>query len=141
METEPSSVPVVGTDGTKIRLADGSKLIDGIASWWTACHGYNHPHIRTAVTKQLEKMPHIMFGGLVHEPGLVLAKRLTDILPEPLERVFFSESGSVSVEIGLKIAIQYWINKCKPRRNRVISFMGGYHGDTFGAMSVCDPEE
>lgn len=141
METEPSPVPVVGTDGTKIRLADGSKLIDGIASWWTACHGYNHPHIRTAVTKQLEKMPHIMFGGLVHEPGLVLAKRLTDILPEPLERVFFSESGSVSVEIGLKIAIQYWINKGKPRRNRIISFMGGYHGDTFGAMSVCDPEE
>ena len=141
METSPAPAPVVGTDGTKIRLADGRELIDGIASWWTACHGYNHPHIRAAVAKQLETMPHVMFGGLVHEAGLRLAERLTDLLPSSLERVFFSESGSVSVEIALKMAIQFWINKGRPGRNRIISFLGGYHGDTFGAMSICDPEE
>ena len=141
METEPVPAPVVGTDGTKIRLADGRELIDGIASWWTACHGYNHPHIRAAVAEQLETMPHVMFGGLVHEAGLRLAERLTDLLPSSLERVFFSESGSVSVEIALKMAIQFWINKGKPGRKRIISFLGGYHGDTFGAMSICDPDE
>ena len=141
MQTTPPPTPVVATNGTRIRLADGRELIDGIASWWTACHGYNHPHIRAAVAKQLDVMPHVMFGGLVHEPALLLANRITDVLPNPLSRVFFSESGSVSVEIALKMAIQFWINKGRPERNRIISFLGGYHGDTFGAMSVCDPEE
>ena len=141
MQTSPLPTPVVGTDGTKIRLADGRELIDGIASWWTACHGYNHPYIRAAVAKQLETMPHVMFGGLVHEAGLRLAKRITELLPSSLDRVFFSESGSVAVEIALKMAIQFWINKGRPGRNRIISFLGGYHGDTFGAMSICDPEE
>ena len=141
MQTSPLPTPVVGTDGTKIRLANGRELIDGIASWWTACHGYNHPYIRAAVAKQLETMPHVMFGGLVHEAGLRSAKRITELLPSSLDRVFFSESGSVSVEIALKMAIQFWINKGRPGRNRIISFLGGYHGDTFGAMSICDPEE
>ena len=141
MQTEPPPTPVVSADGTRIRLADGRELIDGIASWWTACHGYNHPHIREAVVKQLEVMPHMMFGGLVHEPALSLAERITKALHRSLDRVFFSESGSVSVEIALKMAIQFFINKGQPERNRIISFLGGYHGDTFAAMSVCDPEE
>ena len=105
MQTEPPPTPVVSADGTRIRLADGRELIDGIASWWTACHGYNHPHIREAVVKQLEVMPHMMFGGLVHEPALSLAERITKALHRSLDRVFFSESGSVSVEIALKMAI------------------------------------
>ena len=109
MQTTPPPTPVVATNGTRIRLADGRELIDGIASWWTACHGYNHPHIRAAVAKQLDVMPHVMFGGLVHEPALLLANRIADVLPNPLSRVFFSESGSVSVEIALKMAIQFWI--------------------------------
>ena len=141
MQTSPPPVPVVGTDGVRLKLADGRELVDGIASWWTACHGYNHPHIRAAVSAQLDTMPHVMFGGLVHEPALRLARRLAGLMPSPLARVFFSESGSVSVEIALKMAIQYWVNRGEPDRKRLVSFLGGYHGDTFGAMSVCDPEE
>jgi adenosylmethionine-8-amino-7-oxononanoate aminotransferase len=130
---------VVRTHGTRIVLADGRELIDGIASWWTACHGYNHPHIREAVSRQLEEMPHVMFGGLVHEQALTLARRLTGLLPGDLSRVFFSESGSVAVEVALKMAQQYWINHGVAARTRFVSFKGGYHGDTFGAMAVCDP--
>ena len=141
MQTETPPAPVASANGTRIRLADGRELIDGIASWWTACHGYNHPHIRKEVVKQLEVMPHIMFGGLVHEPAFSLAQKITGALPGPLDRVFFSESGSVSVEIALKMAIQFFINKGQSERNKIISFLGGYHGDTFAAMSVCDPEE
>jgi adenosylmethionine-8-amino-7-oxononanoate aminotransferase len=141
MKTEPLAVPVERTEGTRIYLANGQELIDGMASWWTACHGYNHPYIRRAIEKQVKVMPHIMFGGLVHEPALTLAAKLAKLLPSSLNRVFFSESGSVSVEIAMKMAIQYWINKGSAGKTRIISFRGGYHGDTLGAMSICDPEE
>ena len=121
-------------------MADGRELIDGIASWWTACHGYNHPHIRAAVERQLAAMPHVMFGGLVHEPALTLARRLVGLLgPGDLDRVFFSESGSVAVEVALKMAVQYWRNQGRGR-TRFLAFTGGYHGDTTGAMAVSDPQ-
>ena len=139
MKTAVPPLPVVATDGVRITLADGRVLIDGIASWWTACHGYNHPHIRTAVARQLEQMPHVMFGGLAHEQALKLARRLADLLPGDLDRVFFSESGSVAVEVALKMAVQYWINSGAKERNRFVSFRGGYHGDTAGAMAMSDP--
>ncbi len=139
MKTVSSPLPVVGTEGARIQLADGRELIDGIASWWTACHGYNHPHIRRAVMRQLEQMPHVMFGGLAHEQALTLARRLTTLLPSDLSRVFFSESGSVAVEVALKMAVQYWANREAPERTRFVSFRGGYHGDTAGAMTMSDP--
>src|SRR5215475_2267475 len=131
-------LPVARTQGCRIVLADGRELVDGIASWWTACHGYNHPHIRAAVAHQLEIMPHVMLGGLVHEQALTLARRLAGMLG--LDRVFFSDSGSVSVEVALKMATQYWLNRGAPGRRRFLAFKGGYHGDTTGAMAVCDPE-
>ena len=134
-------LPVVATEGVRLRLADGTVLIDGIASWWTACHGYNHPHIQAAIADQLATMPHVMFGGLAHEPAFRLAERLASKLPGDLGRVFFSESGSVSVEVGMKMAIQYWINRGAPLRRKFVSFLGGYHGDTLGTMAICDPEE
>ena len=109
---------MVRTQGSRIVLADGRELIDGIASWWTACHGYNHPHIRHAVARQLEQMPHVMFGGLAHEPALTLARRLAALLPGDLARVFFSDSGSVAVEVALKMAVQYWINRGVQRARR-----------------------
>jgi adenosylmethionine-8-amino-7-oxononanoate aminotransferase len=141
MKTAPAPLPVVATRGSRIVLADGRELIDGIASWWTACHGYNHPHIREAVAHQLETMPHVMFGGLVHEHPLRLAQRITSLLPGDLTRVFFSDSGSVAVEVAMKMAVQYWINRGRRGRTRFVSFKGGYHGDTTGAMAICDPEE
>jgi len=141
MKTAPAPLPVASTQGTHITLADGRVLVDGIASWWTAAHGYNHPHIRAAVEAQLAKMPHVMLGGLVHEPAARLAARLAAKLPGDLSRVFFSESGSVSVEIAMKIALQYWRNRGQEGRARFIAFSGGYHGDTFAAMSVCDPDD
>ena len=125
----------------RVSLADGRTLIDGVSSWWTACHGYNHPHIRAAVAAQLERMPHVMLGGLAHAPALSLAERLATLLPGDLEHVFFSESGSVSVEVAMKMAVQYRLNRGEPDRTRFLSFRGGYHGDTFAAMSICDPEE
>jgi adenosylmethionine---8-amino-7-oxononanoate aminotransferase len=131
---------VARTEGCRIVLADGRELIDGIASWWTACHGYNHPHIRQAVERQLAIMPHVMFGGLVHEQALTLARRLAALLPGDLDRVFFSESGSVAVEIAMKMAQQCWINRGEPRKKKFIAFKGGYHGDTIGAMAVSDPD-
>jgi adenosylmethionine---8-amino-7-oxononanoate aminotransferase len=138
MKTMPPPLQVVRTDGCRIVLADGRELIDGIASWWTACHGYNHPHIRQAVERQLAVMPHVMFGGLVHEQPLRLAQRLAALLPGDLERVFFSESGSVAVEIAMKMAVQYWLNQGMRRRCKFVAFSGGYHGDTTGAMAVSD---
>ena len=123
-------------------LADGRELIDGIASWWTACHGYNHPAIRDAVrARSLSAMPHVMFGGLVHEPALTLARRLTALLPAGLDRVFFTDSGSVAVEVAMKMAVQYWLNRGERGRTQVLAFKGGYHGDTFATMAVCDPDE
>lgn len=141
MKTAPAPLPVTRTQGTRITLDDGRELVDGIASWWTACHGYNHPHIREAVQRQLEIMPHVMFGGMVHEQALMLAKRLADMLPDDLERVFFTESGSVSVEVALKMAIQYWLNRGQRKRRKFVHFRHGYHGDTFGTMAVTDPDE
>jgi adenosylmethionine-8-amino-7-oxononanoate aminotransferase len=141
MKTAPAPLAVTATHGSRIVLADGRELIDGIASWWTACHGYNHPHIRAAVARQLAQMPHVMFGGMVHEPALKLARQLTTLLaPSGLDRVFFSDSGSVAVEVALKMAVQYWINKSVRGRTRIVAFKGGYHGDTTGAMAVSDPE-
>jgi adenosylmethionine-8-amino-7-oxononanoate aminotransferase len=140
MKTAPPPLVVKATHGCRIVLADGRELIDGIASWWTACHGYNHPHIRAAVERQLATIPHVMFGGLVHEQALTLARRLADLLgPANLDRVFFSESGSVAVEVALKMALQYWRNRGVFGRDRIVAFKGGYHGDTSGAMAVSDP--
>jgi adenosylmethionine---8-amino-7-oxononanoate aminotransferase len=139
MKTAGDPLPVVATRGSRIVLADGRELIDGIASWWTACHGYNHPHIAAAVRRQLEAMPHVMFGGLAHEPALTLARRLAALMPAGLDRVFFSDSGSVAVEVAMKMAVQYWRNKGVAGRTRFVAFNGGYHGDTTGAMAVSDP--
>src|SRR6516164_11678531 len=141
MKTARPPLPVVRTQGCRIMLADGRELIDGIASWWTACHGYNHPHIRAAVERQLATMPHVMFGGMVHEQALTLARRLAaTMVPSGLDRVFFSDSGSVAVEVALKMALQYWRNRGIRGRTRIVAFKGGYHGDTTGAMAVSDSE-
>jgi adenosylmethionine---8-amino-7-oxononanoate aminotransferase len=139
MKTARAPLPVARTHGSRIVLADGRELIDGIASWWTACHGYNHPHIRQAVERQLALMPHVMFGGLVHEQALTLARRLVALVPGDLGRVFFSESGSVAVEIAMKMAVQFWVNQGVPKRKKFVTFSGGYHGDTAGAMAISDP--
>ena len=129
------------TAGSRIILDDGRELIDAVASWWTACHGYNHPHIVMAMEKQLHAMPHVMFGGLVHEPAEKLAARLAVMLPGPLNRVFFADSGSVAVEVAMKMAVQFGLNQGDTGRTRFLSFRDGYHGDTLAAMSVTDPDE
>ena len=141
MKTALPPLSAASTQGSRITLTDGRVLIDGIASWWTACHGYNHPHIADAVAGQLARMPHVMFGGLTHEPAQRLAARLAALLPGDLERVFFSDSGSVSVEVAIKMAAQYWLNRGVRDRSKLVAFRGGYHGDTFATMSVCDPDE
>lgn len=133
--------PVVSAQGCRITLAGGRELIDGLSSWWSACHGYGHPHILASVEKQLKTLPHIMFGGLAHEAAYTLAQRLAKITPGDLNRVFFADSGSVAVEVALKMAIQYWRNKGKPNKTKFVCFRHGYHGDTLGAMSVSDPEQ
>jgi adenosylmethionine---8-amino-7-oxononanoate aminotransferase len=141
MKTAAPPLSVVRTEGSRIQLADGRTLIDGIASWWTACHGYNQPAIRHAVAKQLKQMPHVMFGGLVHEPAATLARRLAMLLPGDLNHVFFSDSGSVAVEVALKMAVQYWINRGAKGNSQFVAFKDGYHGDTTGAMAVSDTED
>jgi adenosylmethionine-8-amino-7-oxononanoate aminotransferase len=141
MKTAAAPLAVARTEGTRIHLADGRVLVDGVASWWTACHGYNHPHIRDAVRRQLELMPHVMFGGLANEPALTLARRLSALLPPGLERVFFCDSGSVAVEVAVKMAVQYWLNRGVRGRTRLLAFSGAYHGDTFATMALCDPED
>ncbi|HEX6996616.1 MAG TPA: adenosylmethionine--8-amino-7-oxononanoate transaminase [Gammaproteobacteria bacterium] len=141
MHTAPPPLEAVRTAGVRIYLADGRGLVDGTSSWWTACHGYNHPVIRRAVEAQLERMPHVMLGGLVHPQAERLAERLAALLPGELDRVFFSESGSVAVEVAMKMAVQFWLNRGERRRTRFLAFQHAYHGDTFAAMSVCDPEE
>jgi adenosylmethionine-8-amino-7-oxononanoate aminotransferase len=133
-------LPVVSAEGMYLRLADGRALLDGTASWWTAAHGYRHPQIEQAVKRQLERLPHVMMGGLAHEQAYRLATRLAALLPGDLDHVFFSESGSVAVEVAMKIAAQYWLNRGE-RRTGFLAFRGGYHGDTFATMGVCDPEE
>lgn len=141
MKTARPPLPVVATRGSRLVMADGRELVDGLASWWTACHGYNHPHIAAALHEQIERMPHVMFGGLAHEPAYRLAERLARIMPGDLNHVFFAESGSVSVEIAMKMALQFHINRGVAGRTRFLAFRGGYHGDTLATMTVCDPEE
>ncbi|ADG11077.1 adenosylmethionine--8-amino-7-oxononanoate transaminase [Caulobacter segnis] len=141
MKTARPPLPVVATRGSRLILADGRELVDGLASWWTACHGYNHPHIAEALRAQIERMPHVMFGGLAHEPAYRLAERLARMLPGDLDHVFFAESGSVSVEIAMKMALQFHINRGARGRTKFLAFRGGYHGDTLATMTVCDPEE
>ncbi len=141
MKTAPLPLAVVGAEGVRLKLSDGRELIDGVASWWTAAHGYNHPHILEVVGRQLATLPHVMLGGLAHEQAYVLATRLAKMLPGDLSRVFFTDSGSVAVEVALKMAIQFWINRGERGRTKVVSFKQGYHGDTFGTMAICDPDE
>jgi adenosylmethionine-8-amino-7-oxononanoate aminotransferase len=133
------SLPVESAQGVRLRLADGRELIDGMASWWCAIHGYRHPALDRALSGQLASMAHVMFGGLTHEPAIRLAQRLTELAPEGLERVFFADSGSVSVEVAIKICLQFQRAAGREGRTRLLTVRGGYHGDTFGAMAVCDP--
>ena len=141
MQTTPLPLPVVSARGVRITLADGRELIDGIASWWCACHGYRHPHITTQVVRQLDTLPHVMFAGLAHEPAYTLARRLASITPKGLNRVFFSDSGSTAVEVAMKVAAQFWSNQKKPCKSKFVCFRNGYHGDTMGCMSLADPEK
>jgi len=141
MKTAAPPLHVTSTNGVQITLTDGSTLIDGIASWWTACHGYNHPHIFMAIRKQVQQMPHVMLGGIVHDQALKLSRRIADMTLGSGSKVFFSESGSVAVEVALKIAVQYWMNRDNASRKKFICFEGAYHGDTSGAMAVCDAED
>ena len=136
------SEPIVvdGAQGVRLQLADGRTVVDGMSSWWAAIHGYRHPVLDAAVTAQLGSMAHVMFGGLTHRPAAELARRLVDLTPAGLERVFFCDSGSVSVEVAAKMAIQYWRSRGRGERTRLLTWRGGYHGDTLTPMSVCDPD-
>ncbi|SMD13066.1 adenosylmethionine-8-amino-7-oxononanoate aminotransferase [Lentzea albidocapillata] len=126
--------------GVRLTLADGRELVDGMSSWWAAIHGYRHPVLDAAVTEQLGRMSHVMFGGLTHEPAIRLSAKLVEITPEPLQHVFLCDSGSVSVEVAVKMCLQYWRSQNRPEKHRLLTWRGGYHGDTFNPMSVCDPE-
>ena len=138
--TEPIPAYLVeSADGVRIRLADGRELIDGMASWWCAIHGYNHPDLNLAIEQQTREMAHVMFGGLTHAPAIRLAEQLLSVTPGDLRHIFFADSGSVAVEVAIKMAIQFWFAQGQPGRSRLLTIRGGYHGDTFGAMAVCDP--
>jgi adenosylmethionine---8-amino-7-oxononanoate aminotransferase len=132
-------LPVVSAEGVRLRLADGRELIDGMASWWCAIHGYRHPRLDRALGEQAGRMAHVMFGGLTHEPGVRLAEQLIELAPAGLERVFLADSGSVSVEVAIKLCLQYQHARGRMERARLMTVRGGYHGDTTGAMALCDP--
>jgi adenosylmethionine---8-amino-7-oxononanoate aminotransferase len=147
MPGSDAPLPVAGAQGVRLRLGGpalglpaGAELIDGMSSWWAAIHGYRHPALDAAITAQLGRMSHVMFGGLTHESAVSLALRLVEITPEPLRHVFFADSGSVSVEVAVKMCLQYWRSRGRPAKHRLMTWRGGYHGDTFMAMSVCDPD-
>jgi len=140
MKTTRPPLAVASAEGVRLTLADGRELVDGISSWWAAAHGYGHPHITAAMKKQIDQVSHVMFGGMVNEPALRLSRRLADMLPGDLNRCFIAESGSVSVEVAMKMAAQYFLNKGE-RRSKFVHFRDGYHGDTLATMAVCDPEE
>lgn len=138
----PADIPAIGvkkTQGSIITLVDGREVVDGMSSWWSTLHGYNHPEIVKAMHQQLDVMPHVMFGGLTHQPAIELAKQLIDLTPKPLDKVFFVDSGSVAVEVAIKMALQYWTAKQQTQKNKLLTVKNGYHGDTFATMAICDP--
>ncbi len=141
MKTAAEPWEVVSAEGIYLQLADGRRLIDGVSSWWTACHGHRHPHIVDAVKQQLDVLPHVMLGGIVHSQATRLCSRLAALAPGDLNHVFLVDSGSVAIEVAMKMAVQYWLNRGAAGRNRFVSFRDGYHGDTNGAMSLCDPDD
>ncbi|HEY0638923.1 MAG TPA: adenosylmethionine--8-amino-7-oxononanoate transaminase [Pseudonocardiaceae bacterium] len=140
MPSDQRPLLVESASGVRLKMSDRTELIDGMSSWWAAIHGYRHPSLDSALRYQLGRMSHVMFGGLTHEPAARLAGRLVDIAPAGLEHVFFSDSGSVSVEVAIKMCLQYWRARGRPEKHRLLTWRGGYHGDTFQAMSVCDPD-
>ncbi len=140
MQTAPLPLPVISANGVRLALADGRELIDGIASWWCACHGYQHPHLVKQISNQLDTLSHVMFAGLAHEQAYTLAHRLVSTTPKGLSRVFFSDSGSIAVEVAMKMAAQFWSNRKEQDKRKFICFRNGYHGDTMGGMSLADPE-
>jgi adenosylmethionine-8-amino-7-oxononanoate aminotransferase len=138
--TDPlPTYPVESAHGVRLKLADGRELIDGMSSWWAAIHGYNHPVLNAALEQQIQSMSHVMFGGLTHLPAVTLAEKLVNLTAKPLQHVFLADSGSVAVEVAIKMAIQYWYAQGKTKKQKLLTVRGGYHGDTLGGMSVCDP--
>ncbi|OLM00128.1 Adenosylmethionine-8-amino-7-oxononanoate aminotransferase [Pseudonocardia sp. Ae406_Ps2] len=140
MPATRAPIVVESAQGVRLTLPDGRELVDGMSSWWSAIHGYRHPRLDAAVRDQLGRMSHVMFGGLTHGPAVDLARLLVDVGPEGLEHVFLADSGSVSVEVAIKMCLQYWRSRGRPGKHRLMTWRRGYHGDTFGAMSVCDPD-